>query len=1230
MQLPGSHKDIPFNVGAQSKPVWGNIRPPTAVTPSGTPRNDFPTAAEVAQGMSLRAKTKRPLYAISDRQQVSAKARSMQKKLLILRLQRSKRGWRKRIHSEGCTWTQTLIIGTRSVLFRSLTFALLCKILTTEPHLQMEEDDDNFLDGVIEFGDGRQYKIESKDPPSTQPSSSQLPESASSPQQKQRSRLDSAVPTSPAAPVSKEERFADDFDRSWPRSGSSPALSVREFPPAPAPTSPVVPQLSYSPQESSRVLFNERSNRLEPYSNTHRPGQGSHLTKRGGQQEASDPSPTEMRSLRDFPSPSPSNVQLLQKPGGGDFPSRPRGFSGGSNGGFGSPNTFHGDRRDDRSSTSSMHPPPSPRLSRDNHHTFGRTLSTGGKDRDFAMEGRGRLSAMGPPPPLHSLRGSSKDSGRQLPPHLSQTTHLPPPPPQRPVPRESRFPQLSPLINTHTGLPSARAPSQSPALSLASLPQTADHVPPPPQLSAPELDEVRKDVMQNAAARAKQRRQQEEEEREKEKERARRKAAELEERMKAAEAEKAKAKEVEKAAQVCHPYVDLDPLVANFPQEDVVLAVIQEAVKSVQTSNDAAGSTSQPHPLQTSTQPLIYRPASLKGAPRALAARRPSTLAPDGPPLEPPSLTPSGQAESWRSKASPLPQPHSPRQTQHRPSTVPFLPPPPSALEQSLADDLGEELEVVDFSDLGKFIGVPEASEAAASETVPEVPEQSTTAISRASRPVASDFFDDKPPAGEDAIPAKAEESAWRRKGSQDVGHERPVVLVQDDAASLVREQPPVAGASGVVFTTSQKETSEYQHVGQVVTVPPYSGPQRTPRTQTFYKEAAMSALDDAMSRIKGALVGMQASEPSKEKDVQPSVPEAETSTARSLAPQASPSKFSPPRERWIPPALRARNFDHEPREVFQVTVSEPPRSPKPAWNAFIVRLPKPTVPLVPVSKRQLDLSTKPSHPWRWDILSFEPHVEGMNRRDLSLNDILFPRQSGGFKRKYKYRVILPRLGPRVNIPTHPAQPKVNGGTFGRPTGADSLSTWRKAPSVPSVKAGVGIATASESGLHTTSRSPPPELLAPNLNNTAVPKLDLSASVKSDGPSPVRSRLQPKMPAGSAVAFYRDSRVDVVEADPKPLVNFIVTSELESQRSSQTATPIKAHPSVTVSFPSNILSSSESNAATGTDKSTVNGTNHLLHTNDQSTPRLVQSKTESKSSDDSVRSLRSFIFIVNH
>lgn len=60
-----------------------------------------------------------------------------------------------------------------------------------------------------------------------------------------------------------------------------------------------------------------------------------------------------------------------------------------------------------------------------------------------------------------------------------------------------------------------------------------------------DIEEVRKDVMQSAAARAKQRRQQEEEAREKEKERARRKADELAAKTKPREVEPPKLAESE-------------------------------------------------------------------------------------------------------------------------------------------------------------------------------------------------------------------------------------------------------------------------------------------------------------------------------------------------------------------------------------------------------------------------------------------------------------------------------------------------------------------------------------------------------------------------------------------------------------------------------------------------------------------------------------------------------------
>jgi len=122
--------------------------------------------------------------------------------------------------------------------------------------------------------------------------------------------------------------------------------------------------------------------------------------------------------------------------------------------------------------------------------------------------------------------------------------------------------------------------------------------------------------------------------------------------------------------------------------------------------------------------------------------------------------------------------------------------------------------------------------------------------------------------------------------------------------------------------------------------------------------------------------------------------------------------------------------------------------------------------------------------------------------------------------------------------------PRVNGaGAFGRPSGATDLSTWRKStaptPTPTPTKPGTVVA---DSWLDTVSRSPPPEL-ASNLGNTP--------SMQADEPATIRPRSQPKMPAGSAVAFYRDTRVDSLESAPKSSVNFTVTSELEDAAQSK-------------------------------------------------------------------------------
>jgi len=365
----------------------------------------------------------------------------------------------------------------------------------------MEEDDDNFLGGVIEFGDGRQYKIESSESPSGSPSKNQGDDSN---------------------PVSKEDRFVDDFDRSWPKSRNSPASVSRDVPPsAPHAASPSVsPAVSNSPIDSSRVLFNERSNRLEPYSQAQRPGQGPFNGKRGTHQDGESKAGSH-------------NVQVLQKSPASDFAGRSRRFSGNNNSfNAGPANGFVGDKNRETELQRREMPPPSPRLHR-GEYPPGPGNDVGGRDVD-----RGRRTAMGPPAvPAHAAQRFPQDGGRQLPPHISQVS---PNIPTRRLPsRDSRF---SPS-GSSTGLPSqhsGRIPPHSPAVSHASLNLLSPAGPTSTlPLSAPELDEARKDVMHTAAERAKQRRLQEEQEREAQKERARRKAAEMEEIIKAREAEKA-------------------------------------------------------------------------------------------------------------------------------------------------------------------------------------------------------------------------------------------------------------------------------------------------------------------------------------------------------------------------------------------------------------------------------------------------------------------------------------------------------------------------------------------------------------------------------------------------------------------------------------------------------------------------------------------------------------------
>lgn len=321
---------------------------------------------------------------------------------------------------------------------------------------KMEEDDDNFLAEVIDFGDGRQYTVqhtseESRTVPTEPPSEAGDDQS-----------VDATATSDP--PVRQEDRFRDEFDRSLPPSKPHSSLAPDVGPNGQSPL---------SPDGSSKVLFNERSNRLEPYSGR----QSSHPGRRGTRDAQL---PVELRGGRDLP---PHTPHLLQKHE--SFSQRQR-----RPGNTEPPRLDTNVTRDVKSGWREGHSPSSSIAS---SHPSSVIHGHARRSRD---EGPGRRSS------ASNGRTSSRDFVRPHPPSTIS--------PSSP----SRSPQLLREDGPQT---------QSPSLSVRSLSSSVH----PTMSPVIDDDEVRQVAMHHAAERAKIRRQQEEEEREKAKERARKKAEEL-------------------------------------------------------------------------------------------------------------------------------------------------------------------------------------------------------------------------------------------------------------------------------------------------------------------------------------------------------------------------------------------------------------------------------------------------------------------------------------------------------------------------------------------------------------------------------------------------------------------------------------------------------------------------------------------------------------------------------
>lgn len=377
----------------------------------------------------------------------------------------------------------------------------------------MEEDNDDFLGGVIEFGDGRQYTI--------QVSNSMKAEGAMASE----------------APISKQERFPDDFDRSWPRSRPNINTSVhdglgsRDDLERRSRTSET--SSGHSPvlrHDGSRVLFNERSNRMEPYSNSRNAQAGSQVQPLR-RPSADHPSGlTNGKLERDAPPHSTqAPFQVLQK--SRDQITSPSDVN--------HPSHFGGSRRDHsvmESSIASQSPTESifehrkgrhetrhPEVAHATQMPNGRPLARSPSTARSAVNGMipGDVHSSARPPEPQQDIVISTEADRQLPPHLqrAQDAHAY----RNELPKAEAQDKSRSLIDSrHNATIDKRA---TPDVNDRPVQNAASETGPAQPAAADEA--LRKAFISDSVERARLRRQQEEEERAKASERARNKAEEL-------------------------------------------------------------------------------------------------------------------------------------------------------------------------------------------------------------------------------------------------------------------------------------------------------------------------------------------------------------------------------------------------------------------------------------------------------------------------------------------------------------------------------------------------------------------------------------------------------------------------------------------------------------------------------------------------------------------------------
>ena len=486
------------------------------------------------------------------------------------------------------------------------------------------------------------------------------------------------------------------------------------------------------------------------------------------------------------------------------------------------------------------------------------------------------------------------------------------------------------------------------------------------------------------------------------------------------------------------------------------------------------------------------------------------------------------QTESWRCK---------PRISSQRPSSPPRLPvpAPPSLLHPGDDPVIGtadEVLEVVDFSDLGKFVG----------EDAPGQNQPSASPSQRRrqrGRSATSEFMENMPTSqGPSELPGREVISlcVTETEATERLTTERQYGSIQ---SSTIHFDGPMSSGIGHSSTSLHR---------------PY-------KNFSSFREPPIAALDDVMSRIKGALDNMQVD---SAKEAATDIVDTRLGPGSNKFMKLRPSgtfRSLPKEPKWLPPALRPQN-SHYDEEDFGVTGCDPPYSPS-LTPLVVVKFPKVSHPVEPIHKRQLRLSTIPDYV-RWDILSWDPPVDGMNKRDLSINDVLFRKFKGR-----RYQVTLPRsVRPRVHIPTMSSRVTP---LHGRQKVLDDLVSWRRGPPSDIKDQKSEKPASSVCPLDVTRHSPRLSVAPPEDIREPVTADDTSTKLEKQL---LRLKNQPKLPPGSVVGFYRNPIS--TGQQPNGTVNFTVVSELEDGQNLPQSGAVSSsvvensHPTVSISLNTDI------------------------------------------------------------